>query len=74
MPTYHSFIGGRDVPADRHVSTFERHGNLFGAALPLCLEEAINTGQLKRNSHVVFGGFAHAGDFAAAAVVHWLPG
>jgi len=61
------------VPKDRHISTFERHGNLFGAALPICLEEAIDSGHLKRNSHLVMGGFAHAGDFAAAAVVHWKP-
>jgi 3-oxoacyl-[acyl-carrier-protein] synthase-3 len=61
------------VPPERHVSTFERHGNLFGAALPICLEEAIDSGRLKRGSHLVLGGFAHAGDFAAAAVVHWMP-
>jgi 3-oxoacyl-[acyl-carrier-protein] synthase-3 len=61
------------VPADRHVSTFERHGNLFGAALPICLEEAIDSGRLKADSHLVLGGFAHAGDFAAAAVIHWKP-
>lgn len=61
------------VPSDRHISTFERHGNLFGAALPLCLEEAIDSGQLKNDSHLVLGGFAHAGDFAAAAVIHWKP-
>ncbi|HMF19460.1 MAG TPA: 3-oxoacyl-[acyl-carrier-protein] synthase III C-terminal domain-containing protein [Gemmataceae bacterium] len=61
------------VPRERHVSTFERHGNLFGAALPMCLEEAIDSGQLKNDSHLVLGGFAHAGDFAAAAVVHWKP-
>jgi 3-oxoacyl-[acyl-carrier-protein] synthase-3 len=61
------------VPPQRHVSTFERHGNLFGAALPICLEEAIDSGQLKADSHLVLGGFAHAGDFAASAVVHWKP-
>ena len=61
------------VPAERHLTTFERHGNLFGAALPLCLAEAIESGQLKRGDHLVLGGFAHAGDFAAAAVVHWKP-
>lgn len=59
------------VPADRQVSTFERHGNLFGAALPILIEEAIDSGRLKADSHLVLGGFAHAGDFAAAAVVHW---
>jgi 3-oxoacyl-[acyl-carrier-protein] synthase-3 len=61
------------VPAERQVSTFERHGNLFGAALPILLEEAIDTGRLKADSHLVLGGFAHAGDFSAAAVVHWKP-
>jgi hypothetical protein len=33
--------------------------------------EAIESGQLKNDSRLVLGGFAHAGDFAAAAVVHW---
>jgi 3-oxoacyl-[acyl-carrier-protein] synthase-3 len=61
------------VPADRHISTFERHGNLFGAALPVCLAEAIENGQLKPGSHLALGGFAHAGDFAAGAVIHWRP-
>ena len=60
------------LPAERHVSTFERHGNLFGAALPICLAEAIDSGHLKKGSHLVMGGFAHAGDFAAAAVIHWM--
>ena len=62
------------VPAERHVSTFERHGNLFGAALPICLEEAIDSGRLHANTHLVLGGFAHAGEFAAAAVIHWKLG
>jgi 3-oxoacyl-[acyl-carrier-protein] synthase-3 len=61
------------VRPQNHVSTFERQGNLFGAALPICLEEAIDSGQLKANAHLVLGGFAHAGDFAAAAVIHWKP-
>jgi len=60
------------LPAERHVSTFEQHGNLFGAALPICLAEAIDSGRLKKGSHLVMGGFAHAGDFAAAAVINWL--
>jgi 3-oxoacyl-[acyl-carrier-protein] synthase-3 len=62
-----------ELPAERHISTFERHGNLFGAALPVCLEEAIDSGRLKNDSHLVLGGFAHAGDFAAAAVIRWKP-
>jgi 3-oxoacyl-[acyl-carrier-protein] synthase-3 len=61
------------VPKAAQVQTFERHGNLFGAALPICFEEALDTGKLKSNSHVVLGGFSHAGDMAAAAVIHWRP-
>jgi len=59
------------LPKEKHVQTFERHGNLFGAALPICIEEALNTGQLKNRSHLVLGGFSHAGDYAASAVVRW---
>jgi len=61
------------VPPERHVSTFQRHGNLFGAALPICIAEAIDSGQLQNGRHLVLGGFAHAGDFVAAAVIHWKP-
>jgi 3-oxoacyl-[acyl-carrier-protein] synthase III len=61
------------LPPGRQVQTFERHGNLFGAALPVCLDEAISTGQLKSNSYLLLGGFSHAGDYAAAALVHWKP-
>lgn len=59
------------VPQASHVQTFAQHGNLFGAALPVCFAEAMETGKLKSDSHVVLGGFSHAGDTAAAAVVHW---
>jgi 3-oxoacyl-[acyl-carrier-protein] synthase-3 len=60
------------LPQEKHISTFERHGNLFGAAMPICLAEAIENGQLRSASHLVLGGFAHAGDFAAACVIHWM--
>jgi 3-oxoacyl-[acyl-carrier-protein] synthase-3 len=61
------------IPKEKHVQTFERHGNLFGAALPICIEEALTTGQLRNRSHLVLGGFSHAGDFAASAVIDWRP-
>jgi 3-oxoacyl-[acyl-carrier-protein] synthase-3 len=59
------------VPRDAHVDTFSEHGNLFGAALPVAFERALETGKLARGTKVVFGGFSHAGDYAAAAVVDW---
>ncbi len=61
------------TPKENHVQTFERHGNLFGAALPICIEEAMSTGQLKNRSNLVLGGFSHAGDLAASAVIRWRP-
>jgi 3-oxoacyl-[acyl-carrier-protein] synthase-3 len=59
------------LPAEAHVDTFAEHGNLFGAGIPICLERAIETGRAKRGSKVALGGFSHAGDYAAAAIVHW---
>ena len=59
------------LPKEAHIHTFEEHGNLFGAALPICLERGVETGQIKDNDNVVLAGFSHAGDFAAAAVVEW---
>jgi 3-oxoacyl-[acyl-carrier-protein] synthase-3 len=61
------------LPKEKQVETFEEHGNLFGAAIPISLERAVETGRLKRGDHVALGGFSHAGDYAAAAIVHWQP-
>lgn len=61
------------VPRDAHVDTFEEHGNLFGAAIPIGITRAIDTGRLRPGNRLVLGGFSHAGDFAASAVVHWYP-
>jgi 3-oxoacyl-[acyl-carrier-protein] synthase-3 len=61
------------VPKDAHVDTFEEHGNLFGAAIPIGITRAVDTGQLRPGNRLVLGGFSHAGDFAASAVVHWYP-
>jgi 3-oxoacyl-[acyl-carrier-protein] synthase-3 len=63
-----------ELPADRHVDTFAEHGNLFGAGIPICLERAEQAGKLKKGAKVVLGGFSHAGDYAAAAVVDWQAG
>ena len=59
------------VPREAHLNTFEKHGNLFGAALPIIFEEAVETERIREGNRVVLGGFSHAGDFAAAAVLHW---
>ena len=61
------------MPEEAHIQTFEEHGNLFGAALPICFERGIESGRIQRGHRVLFGGFAHAGDYAAAAVLRWGP-
>lgn len=62
------------LPAERHLNTFDQYGNLFGAAIPVTLDHAIASGRVKDGDLVVLGGFAHAGDFAGAAAVRWSGG
>jgi 3-oxoacyl-[acyl-carrier-protein] synthase-3 len=54
-----------------HPDTFERCGNLFGAAMPVTLDQEIQAGRIPDGALVVLAGFAHAGDFAAAAAIRW---
>ncbi len=57
------------VPQSQHVDTFSEHGNLFGAGIPVCIERAEQQGKLNKDGYLVLGGFSHAGDYAAAAVI-----
>jgi len=45
----------------QHVNTYEEHGNLFGAAIPIGIERVLDQGKLKYGDHLVLGGFSHAG-------------
>lgn len=63
-----------ELPPERHHHTFDRYGNLFGAAIPINLEDAIAAGKLARGGLVALAGFAHAGDYAGAAIVRWPAG
>jgi 3-oxoacyl-[acyl-carrier-protein] synthase-3 len=60
-----------ELPPERHHDTFDRLGNLFGAAIPINLEDAVAHGKLRGGDLVALGGFSHAGDYAAAAVLRW---
>jgi 3-oxoacyl-[acyl-carrier-protein] synthase-3 len=62
------------LPAERHLHTFDQYGNLFGAAIPVTLDRAVRSGQVEDGDLIVLGGFAHAGDFAGAAAVRWHGG
>ena len=55
----------------RHLDTFDQFGNLFGAGMPITLDHAIRAGEVHDGDLVVLAGFAHAGDFAAAAAIRW---
>jgi 3-oxoacyl-[acyl-carrier-protein] synthase-3 len=59
------------LPEDRHIHTLPDHGNLFGAAIPICLERGLDSGTIRAGSQVMLSGFSHAGDYSAAAIVEW---
>ena len=54
---------------DAHIHTLPEHGNLFGAALPICLERGWDEGRLEPGQRLMMAGFSHAGDYSAAAIV-----
>ena len=62
-----------ELPPEKHINTFDEHGNLFGAALPISIERGLDTKVLVPGSRLLLGGFSHAGDYAAGAVIHWFP-
>lgn len=63
-----------ELPREAHHDTFDAYGNLFGAAIPINLEDALAHGKLGAGDLLALGGFSHAGDYAAAAVIRWRPG
>jgi 3-oxoacyl-[acyl-carrier-protein] synthase-3 len=60
-----------EVPASRHLDSFDDCGNLFGAGIPVNLDRAVTGGQLQPGDVIMMAAFAHAGDFAGAAAVRW---
>nr|WP_042180993.1 3-oxoacyl-[acyl-carrier-protein] synthase III C-terminal domain-containing protein [Kibdelosporangium sp. MJ126-NF4]CEL14732.1 3-oxoacyl-[acyl-carrier-protein] synthase, KASIII [Kibdelosporangium sp. MJ126-NF4]CTQ96638.1 3-oxoacyl-[acyl-carrier-protein] synthase, KASIII (EC 2.3.1.41) [Kibdelosporangium sp. MJ126-NF4] len=59
------------VDPARHPDTYDSYGNLFGAGIPVTLEQAARDGALADGSLVLVGGFAGAGELAAAAAIRW---
>jgi 3-oxoacyl-[acyl-carrier-protein] synthase-3 len=57
----------------QHPDTFDECGNLFSAGIPVTLDHAIRNGTVVRASLLMLAGFAHSGDFAAAAAIRWQP-
>lgn len=60
-----------EIPAASHHDTYDKYGNLFGAAIPINLDDALESGRLTEDTLVALGGFSHAGDYCAAAVMRW---
>lgn len=60
-----------ELPAERHVDTFDQCGNLFAVGIPVNLDRAITEGRVARGDTVLMAAFAHAGDFAGAAALRW---
>jgi 3-oxoacyl-[acyl-carrier-protein] synthase III len=60
-----------ELPAEKHFDTFSEYGNLFGAGIPVTLDETLNAGKIQAGDHIVLAGFSHAGDFSGAAVIRW---
>ncbi|MBT6178255.1 MAG: 3-oxoacyl-ACP synthase [Deltaproteobacteria bacterium] len=60
------------LPKEKQVESYEEHGNLFGAAIPINIERAMNDeARSPEGGYLALGGFSHAGDYAAAAVVQF---
>jgi 3-oxoacyl-[acyl-carrier-protein] synthase-3 len=60
-----------ELSPEQHHDTFDAYGNLFGAGIPINIDDAIRRGKLRPGMLLALGAFAHAGDYAAAAVIRW---
>jgi acyl-CoA reductase-like NAD-dependent aldehyde dehydrogenase len=69
VPTYHSFVGGRDIPADRHVYTVATSAVLADVFEALTLKRRLEQGtaDLGEAAGFVVGRCALAGDAEVAA-------
>jgi 3-oxoacyl-[acyl-carrier-protein] synthase III len=60
-----------ELPKEVHHDTFDVYGNLFGAGIPINIDDALANGKLASGGVLALGGFSHAGDYTAAAIVRW---
>jgi 3-oxoacyl-[acyl-carrier-protein] synthase-3 len=61
---------GLDLPEDKFVVNLDRYGNTSTASIPIALCEAVDTGRVQPNDHLVFVGFG-GGLTWGSAVVQW---
>ena len=58
-----------ELPAERHPDTFDECGNLFAVGVPHTFATARGDGRIGAGEDIVLAAFAHAGDFAAGALL-----
>lgn len=59
------------LPKEKHLDTFERYANLFGAGIPVTFAEALKANKIKKNDLICLAGFSHACDYSGAALIRW---
>ncbi|MCP4647361.1 MAG: beta-ketoacyl-ACP synthase 3, partial [bacterium] len=59
-----------DLPMEKVFTNVQKYGNTSSASIPIALDEANRTGQLKKGDHIVLAAFG-AGLTWASALVKW---
>lgn len=59
------------LPEEKMYHTFCTYGNLFSAAMPVNLSEALEKGLIKKGDLVCIAGFSHAGDYSSAILIQY---
>jgi 3-oxoacyl-[acyl-carrier-protein] synthase-3 len=59
------------LPKEKHLDTFDKYANLFGAGIPVTLAEALQSKTIKKGELVCLAGFSHACDYSAASLIRF---
>ena len=59
-----------DQPMEKSFNNIDRYGNCSAASIPMCIDEAVRSGRLKRNDLVCLASFG-AGFTWGAAIMRW---
>ena len=59
------------LPENKMYHSFSKYGNLFGAAIPVNLSEALDKQLIKKGDLLCIAGFSHAGDYSSAALIQY---
>ncbi len=59
------------LPKEKHLDTFEKYANLFGAGIPVTLAEAVRDKKIQSGQLLCLAGFSHACDYSGAILLRW---